>query len=211
MIAIIDYDAGNVKSVQKALAYLHEDTILTRDPKQLLAAEKVILPVVGAFGDAIGKLKEYGLIDVISEIVDKNTPFLGICLGLQLLFESSEESPGVEWLGLLKGKILRIPDGVAEDKRPLKIPHIGWNSLDFHNNGRLFAGLEEHPYVYFVHSYYLHAEEPGIVTATTDYSTCIHASVEKGNLFACQFHPEKSSTVGLQILKNFAGVEGGRA
>ena len=211
MIAIIDYDAGNVKSVQKALAYLHEDTILTRDPKQLLAAEKVILPGVGAFGDAMGKLKEYGLIDVISEIVDKNTPFLGICLGLQLLFESSEESPGVEGLGLLKGKILRIPDGVAEDKRPLKIPHIGWNSLDFHNNGRLFAGLEEHPYVYFVHSYYLHAEEPGIVTATTDYSTCIHASVEKGNLFACQFHPEKSSTVGLQILKNFAGVEGGRA
>ena len=211
MIAIIDYDAGNVKSVQKALAYLHEDTILTRDPKQLLAAEKVILPGVGAFGDAMGKLKEYGLIDVISEIVDKNTPFLGICLGLQLLFESSEESPGVEGLGLLKGKILRIPDGVTEDKRPLKIPHIGWNSLDFHNNGRLFAGLEEHPYVYFVHSYYLHAEEPGIVTATTDYSTCIHASVEKGNLFACQFHPEKSSTVGLQILKNFAGVEGGRA
>ena len=137
MIAIIDYDAGNVKSVQKALAYLHEDTILTRDPKQLLAAEKVILPGVGAFGDAMGKLKEYGLIDVISEIVDKNTPFLGICLGLQLLFESSEESPGVEGLGLLKGKILRIPDGVAEDKRPLKIPHIGWNSLSFPQKGRL--------------------------------------------------------------------------
>ena len=123
-----------------------------------------------------------------------------------MLFECSEESPDVEGLGLLKGKISRIPD-----KEGLKIPHIGWNSLDFHNNGRLFAGLEEHPYVYFVHSYYLHAEEPGIVTATTDYSTCIHASVEKGNLFACQFHPEKSSTVGLQILKNFAGVEGGCA
>lgn len=141
MIAIIDYDAGNVKSVQKALAYLHEDTILTRDPKQLLAAEKVILPGVGAFGDAMGKLKEYGLIDVISEIVDKNTPFLGICLGLQLLFESSEESPGVEGLGLLKGKILRIPDGVAEDKRPLKIPHIGWNSLSFPQKGRLFGRI----------------------------------------------------------------------
>ena len=204
MIAIIDYDAGNVKSVQKALAYLHEDTILTRDPKQLLAAEKVILPGVGAFGDAMGKLKEYGLIDVISEIVDKNTPFLGICLGLQLLFESSEESPGVEGLGLLKGKILRIPDGVAEDKRPLKIPHIGWNSLDFHNNGRLFAGLEEHPYVYFVHSYYLKADNDDIVAASTEYSTHIHASVEKGNLFACQFHPEKSSETGLRILKNFA-------
>ena len=168
MIAIIDYDAGNVKSVQKALAYLHEDTILTRDPKQLLAAEKVILPGVGAFGDAMGKLKEYGLIDVISEIVDKNTPFLGICLGLQLLFESSEESPGVEGLGLLKGKILRIPDGVAEDKRPLKIPHIGWNSLSFPQKGRLFEGFSREPYVYFVHSYYLKAEED-IVTARTEY------------------------------------------
>ena len=194
MIAIIDYDAGNVKSVQKALAYLHEDTILTRDPKQLLAAEKVILPGVGAFGDAMGKLKEYGLIDVISEIVDKNTPFLGICLGLQLLFESSEESPGVEGLGLLKGKILRIPDGVAEDKRPLKIPHIGWNSLSF---------------PHFVHSYYLKAEED-IVTARTEYGVSIDASVEKGNLFACQFHPEKSSEAGLKILENFVrlGREG---
>ena len=178
MIAIIDYDAGNVKSVQKALAYLHEDTILTRDPKQLLAAEKVILPGVGAFGDAMGKLKEYGLIDVISEIVDKNTPFLGICLGLQLLFESSEESPGVEGLGLLKGKILRIPDGVTEDKRPLKIPHIGWNSLSFPQKGRLFEGFSREPYVYFVHSYYLKAEED-IVTARTEYGVSIDASVEK--------------------------------
>ena len=210
MIAIIDYDAGNVKSVQKALAYLHEDTILTRDPKQLLAAEKVILPGVGAFGDAMGKLKEYGLIDVISEIVDKNTPFLGICLGLQLLFESSEESPGVEGLGLLKGKILRIPDGVAEDKRPLKIPHIGWNSIHLQNEGRLFKGIPQESYVYFVHSYYLKAEEEEIIKATTEYSTHIHASVEKGNLFACQFHPEKSSEAGLKILENFVrlGREG---
>ena len=209
MIAIIDYDAGKVKSVQKALAYLHEDTILTRDPKQLIAAEKVILPGVGAFGDAMGKLKEYGLIDVISEIVDKNTPFLGICLGLQLLFESSEESPGVEGLGLLKGKILRIPDGVAEDKRPLKIPHIGWNSLSFPQKGRLFEGFSREPYVYFVHSYYLKAEED-IVTARTEYGVSIDASVEKGNLFACQFHPEKSSEAGLKILENFVrlGREG---
>ena len=155
----------------------------------------------------MGKLKEYGLIDVISEIVDKNTPFLGICLGLQLLFESSEESPGVEGLGLLKGKILRIPDGVAEDKRPLKIPHIGWNSLSFPQIGRLFEGFSREPYVYFVHSYYLQAEEPEIVKAVTDYSTTIHASVEKDNVFACQFHPEKSSRYGLKILENFAKLE----
>ena len=154
----------------------------------------------------MANLKRLELDKVIRELNEKQTPFLGICLGLQLLFESSEESPGVEGLGLLKGQIRRIPD-----KEGLKIPHIGWNSLDFHNKGRLFAGMEEHSYVYFVHSYYLHAEEPEIVKATTEYSTCIHASVEKGNLFACQFHPEKSSTVGLQILKNFAGIEGGRA
>ena len=185
---------------------LGQEVKITRDRDEIMAADHVILPGVGAFGDAMEKLHQYGLVEVIHEVTKKGTPFLGICLGLQLLFECSEESPDVEGLGLLKGKISRIPD-----KEGLKIPHIGWNSLDFHNNGRLFAGLEEHPYVYFVHSYYLHAEEPGIVTATTDYSTCIHASVEKGNLFACQFHPEKSSTVGLQILRNFAGVEGGCA
>ena len=199
MIAIIDYDAGNVKSVQKALAYLHEDTILTRDPKQLLAAEKVILPGVGAFGDAMGKLKEYGLIDVISEIVDKNTPFLGICLGLQLMFESSDETPGVEGLGILPGKILRIPDCEG-----LKIPHMGWNSLDIKPDQPLFAGIPDQSYVYFVHSYYLKAANEEDVAAATEYSTHIHASVEKGNLFACQFHPEKSSETGLRILKNFA-------
>ena len=206
MIAIIDYDAGNLKSVEKALAHIGEECVITRDFQTILNADKVILPGVGAFGDAMANLKRLELDKVIRELNEKQTPFLGICLGLQLLFESSEESPGVEGLGLLKGQIRRIPD-----KKGQKIPHIGWNSLDFHNNGRLFAGMEDHPYVYFVHSYYLHAEEPEIVKATTEYSTCIHASVEKGNLFACQFHPEKSSTVGLQILKNFAGIEGGCA
>ena len=206
MIAIIDYDAGNVKSVQKALAYLHEDTILTRDPKQLLAAEKVILPGVGAFGDAMGKLKEYGLIDVISEIVDKNTPFLGICLGLQLLFESSEESPGVEGLGLLKGKILRIPDGVTEDKRPLKIPHIGWNSLSFPQKGRLFEGFSREPYVYFVHSYYPQPEDKSLIAAFCTYGVRFAAAVRRGNLVATQFHPEKSQKLGVKLLKNFISL-----
>lgn len=203
MIVIIDYDAGNMKSVEKALLSLGEDVCISRDRERILAADKVILPGVGAFGDAMGKLHEYGLVDVIKEVVKKGTPFLGICLGMQLLFERSDESPGVEGLGILRGEILRIPD--QED---LKIPHMGWNSLDFPKKGRLFEGLSEHPYVYFVHSYYLSAGED-IVTAVTHYSTEIHASVEKGNVFACQFHPEKSSDVGMRILKNFVGIQEG--
>lgn len=201
MIAIIDYDAGNLKSVEKALIHLGENPVVSRDPAVILKADKVILPGVGSFKEAMERLKEYKLVDVIHEVVKMQKPFLGICLGLQLLFERSEESPGVEGLGILKGKIVRIPE--YED---LKIPHIGWNSLKFPNKGRLFAGLEEESYVYFVHSYYLRAEEPEIVMASTWYGTDIHASVEKGNVFACQFHPEKSSDTGLQILKNFAGL-----
>lgn len=204
MIAIIDYDAGNLKSVQKALKYIGQESVITRNHQELLSADKVILPGVGAFGDAMKNLKKYELDKVIAEVVEKNTPLLGICLGLQLLFEGSQESLGVEGLGLLKGEILRIPDAPG-----LKIPHIGWNSLELKNGGRLFEGLKENPYVYFVHSYYLKAEEPEIVKATTDYSVEIHASVEKGNLFACQFHPEKSSETGLAILKNFASLGGG--
>lgn len=202
MIAIIDYDAGNLKSVEKALAYIGEESVITGERKEILKADKVILPGVGSFGDAMANLKRLGLDDVIREVAANGTPFLGICLGLQLLFESSEETPGVEGLGILKGKVLRIPD-----KEGLKIPHIGWNSLKLSNNGRLFQGMTGEPYVYFVHSYYLQAENPDIVKATTDYSTCIHASVEQGNVFACQFHPEKSSAVGLQILKNFAAIQ----
>ena len=203
MIALIDYDAGNMKSVEKALQLIGEDVIVTRDSKEILAADKVILPGVGCFGDAMENLHHFGLVPVIRQVVEKQTPFLGICLGLQLLFERSEESPGVEGLGLLKGEILRIPS-----QEGLKIPHMGWNDLTFPNNGRLFQGIPEHSYVYFVHSYYLKAEEPKIVKAATEYGTYIHASVEKGNLFACQFHPEKSSSVGLQILRNFAGISG---
>lgn len=201
MIAIIDYDAGNLKSVYKALQFLGEEVIITRDRNEILNADKVILPGVGSFGDAMGKLHEYRLVSVIKEVVEKGTPFLGICLGLQLLFDRSEESPGVEGLGILKGEILRIPD-----KEELKVPHIGWNSLKFDHPGTLFQGLSEESYVYFVHSYYLKAEEEEIVKASAEYGVKIHASVEKDNVYACQFHPEKSSEVGLTILKNFAMI-----
>ncbi len=203
MVAIIDYDAGNIKSVEKAVNALGYDALVTRDKDIIRTADSVILPGVGAFGDAMKKLHSYELVDVIKEVAAKNIPFLGICLGLQLMFESSEEAPGVEGLGLLRGKIVLIPDG--ED---LKIPHIGWNSLKFPNKGRLFAGIPEDSYVYFVHSYYLQAEDEEIVKATTEYGTLIHASVEKGNVFACQFHPEKSSDVGMKILGNFLMIAG---
>lgn len=198
MIAIIDYDAGNIKSVEKAMLFLGQETAVTRDRDVILGADKVILPGVGSFGDAMGKIRQYGLESVISQVAENGTPFLGICLGLQLLFDRSDESPGVSGLGILKGEILRIPDCPE-----LKIPHMGWNSLVFPNSGRLFSGIDEDSYVYFVHSYYLKAEDESIVTAAAEYGTYIHASVEKGNVFACQFHPEKSGGVGLQILKNF--------
>lgn len=201
MIAIIDYDAGNIKSVEKAILSLGEEVRITRAADEILSADGVILPGVGAFGDAMEKLYAYGLVEVIRECVRREIPFLGICLGLQLMFESSEESPGVEGLNLLNGKILRIPEGSG-----LKIPHIGWNDLSFPKESSLFAGIPDNSYVYFVHSYYLQADEEGIVAATTEYGTHIHAAVEKGKIFACQFHPEKSSGIGLQILKNFVEI-----
>ena len=202
MIAIIDYDAGNIRSVEKALLALGEQPVVTRKKEEILAADKLILPGVGAFGDAMERLHQYGLVDVIREAVkDKGIPILGICLGLQLMFERSDESDGVEGLGLLKGEILKIPDSPG-----LKIPHMGWNSLKIKPDTCLFAQIPDGAYVYFVHSYYLKAEDPDIVAATTDYSTHIHAAVEQGNIFACQFHPEKSSEVGLQILKNFISL-----
>lgn len=202
MIAIIDYDAGNLRSVEKALLSIGEDAIVTRDRDEILSADKVILPGVGAFGDAMKKLGEYRLVDTIHEAVDSGKPFLGICLGLQLLFRRSDESDGVEGLSILPGEILRIPDAPG-----IKIPHIGWNSLKVKDDARLFNGLGENPYVYFVHSYYLKADDENIVAATTEYGgTLIHASVQKDNVYACQFHPEKSGGVGMQILKNFAAL-----
>ena len=201
MTAIIDYDAGNLKSVEKALQALGEETVITRDREEILAADRVILPGVGAFGDAMEKLHQYGLVEIIRQVVQKGTPFLGICLGLQLLFEESEESQGVPGLGILKGKIRRIPNTPG-----LKIPHMGWNSLTLRPETRLFSGLGEEPYVYFVHSYYLEAADPEIVAASAPCSVVIHAARATGTVIVYQFHPDKRRDKGLQILKNFIGL-----
>ena len=201
MVSIIDYGAGNIKSVENAVRYLGHDVVLTRDPEILLSSDHCILPGVGAFGAAMERLRKYGLDEVIRRIALKEIPLLGICLGLQLLFDSSEESPGVDGLGILKGRILRIPD---TDGR--KVPQIGWNDLTYPTGGRLFKGLPEGTYVYFVHSYYLKAEDPSIVTARTEYGVSIDAAVESGNVMACQFHPEKSESAGMKILENFLRI-----
>lgn len=201
MIAIIDYDAGNIKSVEKALQYLKQDVVLTRNREEIMAADHVILPGVGSFGDAMEKLRGYGLEEVIHEYVATGKPFLGICLGLQLLFDSSEESPDVKGLGLLKGKITKIPEGEGR-----KVPQIGWNDITINPVSKLFAGVPDHSYVYFVHSYYLKAENRDEVAAATEYGVHIDAAVEAGNVYACQFHPEKSSEVGLKILTNFVNL-----
>ncbi len=204
MIAILDYDAGNLKSVEKALAYLGQECQITRDRRQVAQADKLILPGVGSFGAAMAQLKKYEIDVMLKEAVAEGKPLLGICLGLQLLFNGSEESSGIEGLCLLEGDIRKIPD-----QEGLKIPHIGWNSLTLSHGGRLFSGIEGEPYVYFVHSYYLKAKKEAIVKASTEYSAHIHAAVESGNIYACQFHPEKSSAVGLRILSNFAKLQGG--
>ncbi len=199
MIAIIDYGAGNLQSVRKALVHLGAGVRLARSPEELAGAQAAILPGVGAFGAAMTALEERGFPEAIRQFILSDKPFLGICLGLQLLFESSEESPGVKGLGILPGKILRIPQ-----KPGLKIPHMGWNSLKLlRGETGLFKGISLEPYVYFVHSYYLKAHDPSLVTASTEYGTQIHAAVQRGNLFACQFHPEKSGEAGLRMLDNF--------
>mgnify|MGYP002861305663 CR=1 FL=1 len=199
MISIIDYDAGNIKSVEKALEYLGQKAVITRDRDEIMASEGVILPGVGSFGDAMGKLKEYNLINTIYDVVDKKIPFMGICLGLQLLYRDSEESPGVSGLGILKGSILKIPE------RPgLKIPHMGWNELEMGVECPLLKNLGDAPYVYFVHSYMAECKEENL-SAWVEYGGKVPAMIYDGKfVYGAQFHPEKSGDVGLQILRNFA-------
>lgn len=198
MIAIIDYGAGNLMSVKNALDFIGAENRITDNAKEILAADKVILPGVGAFGSAMESLNKSGLADAVKEIAKRNTPLLGICLGLQLMFEESEESPDVKGLGLFKGKIVKIPD------TGLKIPHMGWNSITLTKNSRILNNIGDNPFVYFVHSYYLKAEDKSIVSAYTEYGEPLDIAVESSNIFAVQFHPEKSGSAGLNILKNFA-------
>ncbi len=201
MIAIIDYGAGNLRSVQKALEFLNFDAKITSDPNEILSADHVILPGVGAFGDCMREIKKRNLTDCIKEVCDRQIPFMGICLGLQLLFEESEESPKTEGLSLFKGKIVKIPQSEG-----LKIPHMGWNSLHITKESRLFSGISEGSFVYFVHSYYMMPEDERIIAAETEYGAALPIALESGNIFATQFHPEKSGETGLKILKNFGEV-----
>lgn len=204
MIAIIDYGAGNIQSVSKALAHIGCEAFITRDKDKILKADGAVLPGVGSFGDTIDTMTEYGIKDTVIEYTKSGKPFLGICLGLQLLFPKSEESPDAEGLGIFDGSITKIPSGDG-----LKIPHIGWNSLDIKKNDGLFKGIGKNPYVYFVHSYFLNASDKSIVSAQTEYGVTIDAAVEKGNVYATQFHPEKSGETGLKILRNFADIVNG--
>jgi len=204
MIAIIDYGAGNIQSVSKALKHIGCDCFITNKKDEILSADGAVLPGVGSFGDTVDSLNKYGIKEAVIEFINSGKPFLGICLGLQLLFPGSEESEGAEGLGVFDGTITKIPNGDG-----LKIPHMGWNSLKITKDSRLFKGIEENPYVYFVHSYFLNSADKSIVAAQTEYGVTIDAAVEKGNVFATQFHPEKSGNTGLRILKNFVDIVGG--
>ena len=201
MIAIIDYGAGNIQSVSKALKHIGCDCFITNNKEEILSADGAVLPGVGSFGDTIDNMERLGIKEAVKEFIASGKPFLGICLGLQLLFPASEESPEVDGMGIFAGKIRKIPSDLG-----LKIPHMGWNNIEINPSSRLFKGIEKNPYVYFVHSYFLKAYERDIVAAQAEYGVIIDAAVEKGNVFATQFHPEKSGETGLKILKNFAEI-----
>ena len=198
MVAIIDYGAGNLQSVKKALDFIGCKSIITSDTKEIENATHVILPGVGSFGDAMDSIRSRGLEEVIKNAASGNKKFLGICLGLQLLFEESEESPGVKGLGIFNGNIVKIPDNNL-----LKVPHMGWNSVSLNQKNGIFKDIKEESYFYFVHSFFLKDADKDIVAATTQYGVNIECAVQKGNVCATQFHPEKSGEIGLKLLKNF--------
>lgn len=197
MIAILDYDMGNLRSVSKALEHVGGQCVVTRDPKQAAKADKLILPGVGAFKDCMANLESYGLIEPIRAFIASGRPFLGICLGMQLLMDESEEGGRHQGLGIIPGKVQRFSPELG-----LKVPHMGWNQLKLKGKPRLLEGMQD-DYVYFVHSYYVAPEKKQVIAATADYGLEFAASLESDNIFATQFHPEKSQTVGLGLLKRF--------
>ncbi len=202
MIAIIDYGVGNLASVNKAFSFIGVESAITSDPAEILAAGKVVLPGVGAFADAMNSLEKTNMLSVIEKVVEKGTPLLGICLGMQLLFDcSTEGGERVPGLGLLKGSVTQFPADMG-----LKVPHMGWNSLSIKQEEGIFKGIGENSYVYFVHSYYLTAADSSDVAATCNYGITYDAAVAKGSIMGTQFHPEKSGDVGLDILRNFAAL-----
>ena len=202
MVAIIDYGAGNLQSVKKALDFIGAESKITDNKDEINAASHIILPGVGSFADAMSCIRERGLEETIKKSANGSKHFLGICLGLQLLFESSEESPGVKGLGVFKGDIVTIPKDNG-----LKVTHIGWNSVKLNQTNGIFEGIKDESYFYFVHSYYLKNADEDIVAGTTEYGVPIQCAVQNGRVCATQFHPEKSSEVGLALLKNFVNRE----
>lgn len=205
MIAIVDYGMGNLRSVSKAFQSQGFPVVVTNNPKDIESASGLVLPGVGAFGDCAKHLQEFGLTEPIKEFIDSGEPFLGICLGLQILFESSEECPDVKGLGILRGEVVRFP---VFEKERLKVPHMGWNRIAIMKRVPVLEGIPEGSWFYFVHSYYAVPEDEGVIAIKTHYGIDFTAAVQKGNIFACQFHPEKSSTLGLRILSNFATLCG---
>jgi len=201
MIAILDYGMGNLRSVSKAFQSQEFPAVVTRNPQDIFNASGLVLPGVGAFGDCVKNLTEYGLIDPILKFIDSGKPFLGICLGLQVLFEESEEAPGVKGLGIIKGRVVRFPDFKEEH---LKVPHMGWNQVSIKKDVSILKGVPENSWFYFVHSYYPSPEDDSVSAVKTTYGFEFTAAVSKNNIFASQFHPEKSSDLGLKIIHNFA-------
>ncbi|GAM09540.1 imidazole glycerol phosphate synthase subunit HisH [Geobacter sp. OR-1] len=203
MIAIIDYGMGNLRSVQKGFEKVGFDAVVTADPKVVLEAEKVVLPGVGAFRDCMRNLEQGGFVEPLLKVIADGRPFLGICLGLQLLFTESEEFGLHRGLGVIPGRVVRFPEGMAENSEKLAVPHMGWNQISFRNRAPIFAGIDEGANVYFVHSYYVKPEDESVVATTTNYGIDFCSAVWKDNIVATQFHPEKSQQIGLKILKNF--------
>ena len=206
MIAIIDYDMGNIRSVQKAFENVGAETRVTRDPAVIADASHVVLPGVGAFKDCVNNLEEYGLIEPIHKAISSGKPFLGICLGLQLLFEEGMEFGLHKGLGIIKGRVVRFPAMKDEQGAELKVPHMGWNSIDKKKSSPLLEGINDGSYLYFVHSYYALPSDESVILTTTGYGMDFTSSIQKDNVMACQFHPEKSQKTGLRILKNFSTI-----